>query len=107
LQVLESFGFLSGALMKKNVKKSILTVKPYTPGKPIDDVKRELGLKSVIKLASNENPYGPSPKVLKAIARAAKEINRYPDGGCYYLRKELSKRLKVKSEQLLIAGLCA
>ncbi len=61
---------------------NLLKIKPYQPGKPIDEVKRELGLKSVIKLASNENPYGPSPKVRAAIAQAVKEINRYPDGGC-------------------------
>ena len=46
----------------------IFKIKPYVPGKPIDEVKRELGLKSVIKLASNENPYPPSPKVLAAMA---------------------------------------
>ncbi|HQP10765.1 MAG TPA: histidinol-phosphate transaminase, partial [Candidatus Omnitrophota bacterium] len=53
--------------MKSIVKKTILKVKPYIPGKPIEEVKRELGVSDVIKLASNENPYGPSPKVLKAI----------------------------------------
>ncbi|VAX36576.1 Biosynthetic Aromatic amino acid aminotransferase beta @ Histidinol-phosphate aminotransferase, partial [hydrothermal vent metagenome] len=65
--------------MKKVVKKTLLNIKPYIPGKPIEEVKRELGLKKVIKLASNENPYGPSPKVLKAIEKASKELNRYPD----------------------------
>ncbi len=86
--------------MKKVVKKAILKVKPYVPGKPIEEVKRELGLKKVIKLASNENPYGPSPKVLKAIEKASKGLNRYPDGDCYYLRQELAKRLNVSSDQL-------
>ncbi|MDO8580373.1 MAG: histidinol-phosphate transaminase, partial [Candidatus Omnitrophota bacterium] len=52
--------------MKYLVKKSILQVKPYVPGKPIEEVKREFGLKNVINLASNENPYGPSPAVLQA-----------------------------------------
>lgn len=90
--------------MRSLAKKYILAVKPYVPGKPIDEVKRELGLKDVIKLASNENPYGPSAKVLKAIAKEAKSINRYPDGGCFYLRKALAKRLKVGEEQLIFGN---
>jgi histidinol-phosphate aminotransferase len=87
--------------MKNRANKNILNLKPYIPGKPIEEVKRELGLKSVIKLASNENPYPPSPKVLKAIATAAKDVNRYPDGSCFELRRELAKRLKVKPEQFV------
>lgn len=87
--------------MKERANPNILKVKPYVPGKPIEEVKREFGLKSVIKLASNENPYPPSPKVLKAIAAAAKSSNRYPDGGCYALRQELARRLKVKPQQLV------
>lgn len=90
--------------MKSVVKKSILSVKPYAPGKPIDEVKRELGLNEVIKLASNENPYPPSPKVLKAISKAAKEVNRYPDGDCFYLREALANRLKVNPRQLIFAN---
>lgn len=90
--------------MRRIVKKTILKVKPYVPGKPIDEVKRELGLKDVIKLASNENPYGPSPKVRKAIAQAAGELNRYPDGGCYYLREVLAKRLKIARNQLIFGN---
>ena len=87
--------------MKERANKNILNLKPYIPGKPIEEVKRELGLKSVIKLASNENPYPPSPKVLKAITQAAKDVNRYPDGVCFELRRELAKRLKVKPEQFV------
>ena len=90
--------------MKDIVKRSILTVKPYLPGKPIDEVKRELGLKSVIKLASNESPYGPSPKVRKAIIDAAKDINRYPDGGCFSLRQALAKELDVFPSQLIFGN---
>jgi histidinol-phosphate aminotransferase len=90
--------------MKNKVKKSILGVKPYIPGKPIEDVKREFGLKSVIKLASNENPYGPSPKVLKAIALQSKSLNRYPDGGCFCLREALSKKLNVDPGQLVFGN---
>ena len=90
--------------MKLCAKKTIFEISPYVPGKPIDEVKRELGLKDVIKLASNENPYGPSPKVLQAISQASKEINRYPDSGCFYLRKELAKKLKISPNQLIFGN---
>lgn len=84
--------------------KHVFKIKPYIPGKPIEDVKRELGLKSVIKLASNENPYPPSPKVLAAIHKAALSVNRYPDGGCFILRKALAKQLKVNANQLIFGN---
>lgn len=90
--------------MRRAVKKTILKVKPYVPGKPIEEVKRESGLSSVIKLASNENPYSPSPKVRKAIARATGELNRYPDGDCYYLREILAKQLAVARNQLIFGN---
>lgn len=91
-------------MIRQFAQKTIFSVQPYVPGKPIDEVKRELGLKSVIKLASNENPYGPSPKALQAIRRAAKDVNRYPDGDCFYLRQALAKRLKVPSQQLVFGN---
>src|SRR3989344_2192893 len=90
--------------MENSVNKNIYRVKPYVPGKPIEEVKRELGLRSVVKLASNENPFAPSPKVLKAISSASKTINRYPDGQCFYLRRELAKKLKIKPEQLIFGN---
>lgn len=83
---------------------NILKIKPYVPGKPIDEVRRELGLKSVIKLASNENPYPPSPKVLEAMNKAAREINRYPDGGCFLLRRALAKKFGVDDDQLIFGN---
>jgi histidinol-phosphate aminotransferase len=82
----------------------IFKIQPYIPGKPIDEVRRELGLKSVIKLASNENPYPPSPKVLAAMAKAAFEINRYPDGGCFLLRRTLARKLNVDEDQLIFGN---
>jgi len=85
-------------------RKSILNIKPYTPGKPIEEVKREMGLKEVIKMASNENPLGPSPKAVDSIKKYLSNINRYPEGGCFYLRQALSKRLKVKPEQLIFGN---
>ncbi len=87
--------------MKIVANQHVLRIKPYVPGKPIEEVKREFGLKSVIKLASNESPYPPSPKVLKAINVAAQSVNRYPDGACYELRQAVARRLKVKPEQLV------
>ena len=77
--------------MRNLVRPNILTVKPYTPGKPIEEVQRELGLKEVIKLASNESCLGPSPKAVAAIRKALKNINRYPDASSYYLKKKLAR----------------
>lgn len=91
-------------MIRQLAKKTIFSVQPYVPGKPIDEVKRELGLKSVIKLASNENPYGPSPKARQALRRAAKDVNRYPDGDCFYLRQALAKRLKVSPKQIVFGN---
>jgi len=90
--------------MKHLVKKSILTVKPYLPGKPIEEVKRELGIEEVYKLASNENPYPPPAKVMKAIKDELKNLNRYPDGNCFYLRRALAKHLGVEEDQLIFGN---
>ena len=90
--------------MKHIAKKRIFEVEPYRPGKPIAEVKRELKLSKVIKLASNENPYGPSPAVLKAMVQEARLVNRYPDGGCFYLRQALAKRLSVAGENLIFGN---
>lgn len=85
-------------------RKSILNVKPYQPGKPIEEVKREMGLHDVIKMASNENPLGPSPKAVKAIRKYVNSINRYPEGSCFYLRQLVAKRLRIKPEQLIFGN---
>jgi len=85
-------------------RKAILNVKPYQPGKPIEEVKREIGLKDVIKMASNENPLGPSPKAVASIRKYLCNINRYPEGGCFYLRQAVAKKLKVKPEQLIFGN---
>lgn len=86
------------------MRRNLLAIKPYEPGKPIEEVKRELGLKDVIKLASNENPLGPSPKAVAAIRGALSGLNRYPDGACYYLKKKLNRKLNVKPAQLIIGN---
>lgn len=85
-------------------RKAILNVKPYQPGKPIEEVKRELGLRDVIKMASNENPLGPSPKAVEAIKKILGNMNRYPEGGCFYLRQLVAKKLKIKPEQLIFGN---
>ncbi|SNZ03450.1 histidinol-phosphate aminotransferase [Persephonella hydrogeniphila] len=79
-------------------------IKPYLPGKPVEELQRELGLREVVKLASNENPFGCSLFVKKAIERSTTNINRYPDGGAYYLRKSLSEFLAVEPEQIIFGN---
>jgi histidinol-phosphate aminotransferase len=77
---------------------------PYEPGKPVEEVQRELGLERVVKLASNEGPFGPFPEALEALERSARELNRYPDGGAYRLRSALADRHGVRFEQLAIGA---
>ncbi len=90
--------------MTENYKDYIREISPYEPGKPIEEVQRELGLKRVIKLASNENPLGTSKKVLKEIRKAAEKIHLYPDGGAYHLRKKVAGRLGVNENQLIFGN---
>jgi histidinol-phosphate aminotransferase len=68
---------------------------PYVPGKPITELERELGIHDIIKLASNENPYGPSPSVRAALQGAIDDVWLYPDGSCYELKQALAQHLKV------------
>jgi histidinol-phosphate aminotransferase len=79
-------------------------LQPYPPGKPVEEVQREFGLTDIVKLASNENPYGPSPLALEAIAREASELHLYPESGAHYLRHKLAERLHVKPEYLLFGN---
>ncbi|HHX88095.1 MAG TPA: histidinol-phosphate transaminase [Firmicutes bacterium] len=76
-------------------------IKPYIPGKPVEEVERELGVTGAIKLASNENPLGPSPLALERLQRSFQHIHYYPDGRGYYLKKTLSEKWGVKEEQLV------
>lgn len=79
--------------MRESARKEILGMMPYVPGKPIEEVKREYGLTEVIKIASNENPLGPSKAAVEAICSAAAGVNIYPDGYCYDLRVKLAEKL--------------
>jgi histidinol-phosphate aminotransferase len=76
-------------------REGILKLKPYIPGKPIEEVQREYGVESVIKLASNENPLGPSQKAVEAMKQAAEKVNIYPDGNCFALRNAVAAHLGV------------
>src|SRR2546423_726667 len=78
----------------------------YQPGKPIEETARELGVHSgeIIKLASNENPLGPSPKALAAMRAALDSAHLYPDGGCFYLREALAAKLGVARDQLILGA---
>jgi histidinol-phosphate aminotransferase len=77
---------------------------PYEPGKPVEEVQRELGLERVVKLASNEGQLGPFPTALDAIERGARELNRYPDGGAYLLRRTLAEKHGIPPERIAIAA---
>ena len=83
-----------------NACESILGLNPYQGGKPIKELERELGLKNVIKLASNENPLGASLKVVEVIKLSLKEVHRYPDGNGYELKKSISDHLDVATEMI-------
>jgi histidinol-phosphate aminotransferase len=82
----------------------VLSVKPYLPGKPIEELEREYGLTHTIKLASNENPLGPSPRALEAIGRCLGRLNRYPDGSGYYLVRKLSQKFRVKPANIVLGS---
>jgi histidinol-phosphate aminotransferase len=83
-------------------RKNLLNLKPYVPGKPIEELERELGIKNASKIASNENPLGPSPKVIEALQKALPKIHRYPDGAAHNLSQSLAKHLGVEAERLLL-----
>lgn len=86
------------------VRPNIRDLKPYEPGKPIEEVQRELGLKNIIKMASNENCLGPSPLAVKAIKESLDGINLYPDGNGYYLKKKIAYSLGVGEEQIILGN---
>ena len=77
---------------------------PYEPGKPVEEVQRELGLERVVKLASNEGPFGPFPAALEALEHSARELNRYPDGGAFRLRAALAERHGVAFEEVALGA---
>jgi histidinol-phosphate aminotransferase len=85
-------------------KPAVRDITPYEPGKPVEEVQRELGLERVVKLASNEGPFGPFPAALEALARGLGELNRYPDGGSYRLRAALTERHGVRFDEVALGA---
>ncbi len=86
------------------IREALAGIVPYEPGKPVEEVQRELGLERVVKLASNEGPFPPFPGALEAIERALGELNRYPDGGCYRLRMRLAGLHDVRFEEITVCA---
>ena len=82
----------------------ILGIAPYEPGKPVEELEREVGIHDAIKLASNENPLPPSDRVQQAIIAALPNLNRYPDGSGYYLRQALAKKHDVTADQVILGN---
>ena len=89
---------------KTLVRKGILDLKPYIPGKPIEEVKRELGLEEVVKLASNETSIGPSPLALEAIREEIENINLYPEGSSRRLREKIAYKLNLNKEMIIVGN---
>ena len=88
--------------MRPLVPPYIETLKPYVPGKPIEETEREYGLTGVIKLASNENPLGPSPKAIEAMRAASQKVHLYPDASSYALVRRLATHVGVKPEEVVL-----
>ena len=86
------------------VRSEIRSLEPYVPGKPIEELERELHISGAIKLASNENPLGPSPLAIEAMSEAMRGANRYPDGSSFYLREALSGFWNVPFEQTAVGS---
>ncbi len=86
------------------VPEHIKTIIPYVPGKPIEELERELGITDSIKLASNENPLGPSSHALKALRKGIHGLNRYPDGNCYYLKNALAEKFSLHPDEILLGN---
>ncbi len=90
--------------MQIEPQRGLAAMGPYAPGKPIEEVQREYGLTDVVKLASNENPLGPSPRALAAIERALTRLNFYPDAQSYSLRQAIAGRLGFELEQVIVGN---
>lgn len=90
--------------MKLSVPDYILSLKPYVAGKPLEELEREYGITDAVKLASNENPLGPSPLAINAIQQAVTELHRYPNGGSYYLCERISACFGVAKENIILGN---
>ncbi len=90
--------------MRELISENIKNIVPYFPGKPIEELEREVGIKDSIKLASNENPLGPSPKAIEAVSSILKDAHRYPDGSCYYLKEALARKIGVRTSEIILGN---
>ena len=93
-----------GSIVERKARPEVFSLKPYSPGKPVEEVERELGITGVIKLASNENPLGPSPLAVARVEAALKKLNMYPDGAYYYLRQALSRHYRLSEDAFLVGN---
>ncbi len=92
------------ANLKKIIPANIAAITPYSPGKPQQELEREQGISGSIKLASNENPWGPSPKAVRAIRSELLNLHRYPDGSCFYLITALAEKLGVDPAEVVLGN---
>jgi histidinol-phosphate aminotransferase len=90
--------------ISKHVPAWVLSLTPYQPGKPIEELEREYGIHDSIKIASNENPLGPSPKAVAAITAALPDLHRYPDGDAFYLKRRLAEKLGIDRSRLILGN---
>jgi histidinol-phosphate aminotransferase len=87
--------------MNLTIPDFISAIKPYEPGKPLEELEREYGIRDSIKLASNENPLGPSPMAIKAVEAALSNLHRYPDGSSHFLIRKLSQKLHIAADRIV------
>ncbi len=90
--------------MRDYVPDWVLSLTPYQPGKPIEEVEREYGISRSVKIASNENPLGPSPKALEAMRAALPQLNLYPDGDAFYLKQRLAEKFGLDRSRIIIGN---
>ena len=90
--------------MKLHIPPHVAAITPYVPGKPVKEVERELGLTDTIKMASNENPLGPSPKAIRAVRKTLPELNIYPEGSGFYLCEALSGFYDVPADHIILGN---
>ncbi len=90
--------------MNLKISQNIADIVPYPPGKPLEELEREYGITGSIKLASNENPFGPSPLAVAAIEKALMNLHRYPDGSCHYLTTALAAWLEVDPTEIVLGN---
>jgi len=90
--------------IEKYIANYIKELIPYPPGKPIEELERQYNVKNPIKLASNENPLGPSPKAIEAIKNTIKYLNRYPDGSGFYLKEAIANKYRISMDQVVLGN---